>query len=125
VDRCATEGTLRASLQTLRSRGYRAIAPPMFVLLTIENGKIVLSKYARAARAAGFEIITWTLERSGRINEEVIPSKDFYCQSVIPALKNDGDILVALDVLARDVGIIGIFSDWAGTVTYYANCMGL
>ena len=46
-------------------------------------------------------------------------------QSVIPALKNDGDILVLLDVLARDVGIIGIFSDWAGTVTYYANCMGL
>ena len=37
--------------------------------------------------------------------------------------KNDGDILVALDVLARDVGILGIFSDWAGT--YYANCMGL
>jgi glycerophosphoryl diester phosphodiesterase len=44
---------------------------------------------------------------------------------VIPALENDGDILVALDVLAREVGIIGIFSDWAGTVTYYANCMGL
>jgi glycerophosphoryl diester phosphodiesterase len=30
-----------------------------------------------------------------------------------------------LDVLARDVAIIGIFSDWAATVTYYANCMGL
>jgi len=27
--------------------------------------------------------------------------------------------------LARQVGILGIFSDWAGTVTYYANCMGL
>jgi glycerophosphoryl diester phosphodiesterase len=44
---------------------------------------------------------------------------------VLPVLKNDGDVLVALDELARDVGIIGIFSDWAGTVTYYANCMGL
>jgi glycerophosphoryl diester phosphodiesterase len=113
------------SFQTLRSRGYRVIAPPMYVLLTTENGKIAPSRYARAARAAGFDIITWTLERSGRINEEVIPSKDFYYQSVLPALRNDGDILVALDVLARDVGIIGIFSDWAGTVTYYANCMGL
>ena len=30
-----------------------------------------------------------------------------------------------LDVLARDVGIRGIFTDWAATVTYYANCMGL
>jgi glycerophosphoryl diester phosphodiesterase len=31
----------------------------------------------------------------------------------------------ALDVLARKVGIEGIFSDWPATVTYYANCMGL
>jgi hypothetical protein len=28
-------------------------------------------------------------------------------------------------VLAQDVGILGIFSDWPGTVTYYANCVGL
>ena len=31
----------------------------------------------------------------------------------------------ALDVLARQVGIKGIFSDWPATVTYYANCMNL
>jgi glycerophosphoryl diester phosphodiesterase len=31
----------------------------------------------------------------------------------------------ALDVLAREVGILGIFSDWPATVTYYANCMAL
>jgi hypothetical protein len=31
----------------------------------------------------------------------------------------------ALDVLSRKVEIIGIFSDWPATVTYYANCMGL
>ena len=31
----------------------------------------------------------------------------------------------ALDVLAKQVGIIGIFSDWPATVTFYANCMGL
>ena len=30
-----------------------------------------------------------------------------------------------LDVLASEVGIIGIFSDWPATVTYYASCMGL
>jgi glycerophosphoryl diester phosphodiesterase len=112
-------------MQELRAKGIRIIAPPTFVLLTVENGKIVPSKYARAAREAGLEIITWTLERSGRINEEVIPSKNFYYQSIIPALHNDGDILVVLDVLARDVGILGIFSDWSATVTYYANCMGL
>lgn len=31
----------------------------------------------------------------------------------------------ALDALATKVGVIGIFSDWPATVTYYASCMGL
>ena len=62
--------------------------------------------------------------------EEVLPTKgtatpDFYYQTTLDALHNDGDILVTLDVLARQVGILGIFSDWAATVTYYATCMGL
>ena len=30
-----------------------------------------------------------------------------------------------IDVLARQVGILGVFSDWAAPVTYYANCMGM
>ena len=34
-------------------------------------------------------------------------------------------MLVALDVLAQQVGIKAMFSDWPATVTYYANCMGL
>jgi glycerophosphoryl diester phosphodiesterase len=45
--------------------------------------------------------------------------------SVNPALNNEGDTMEALHVLAHDVGIVGIFSDWPATVTYYANCMGL
>jgi len=62
--------------------------------------------------------------------EEVLPTKgtatpDFYYQTTLDALHNDGDILVTHDVLARQVGILGIFSDWAATVTYYATCMGL
>jgi glycerophosphoryl diester phosphodiesterase len=31
----------------------------------------------------------------------------------------------AMHVLAQDVGVRGIFSDWPATTTYYANCMGL
>ena len=27
--------------------------------------------------------------------------------------------------VAKDVGVIGVFSDWPETVTYYASCMGL
>jgi hypothetical protein len=41
------------------------------------------------------------------------------------AVSREGDTMTVLDVLARQVGIIGIFSDWAATVTYYANCVGL
>jgi glycerophosphoryl diester phosphodiesterase len=31
--------------------------------------------------------------------------------------------MTVLDVLARQVGVLGVFSDWPSTVTYYANCM--
>src|SRR5262245_31770432 len=122
--------TWKPSMQELVAHGIRIIAPPMWVLLTVENGKIVPSLYAREARKAGLDIITWTLERSGRIVEEVLPTRgtaapSFYFQSTLDALHNDGDLMVTLDVLAKQVGILGIFSDWAATVSYYANCMGL
>lgn len=41
------------------------------------------------------------------------------------AVKKDSDTYKALAALAREVGILGAFSDRAATVTYYANCMGL
>ena len=31
-------------------------------------------------------------------------------------------MMQVLDVLARDVGVIGVFSDWPATTTFYANC---
>jgi len=120
-----------AELKGYAAQGIRIVAPPMWALLTVNRaGKIVPSEYARNAKAAGLDIITWTLERSGRIVEEVLPTKgtanpSSYYQTTLGALKNDGDIMVTLDVLAKQVGILGIFSDWAGTVSYYASCMGL
>jgi glycerophosphoryl diester phosphodiesterase len=120
-----------AELKGYASQGIRIVAPPMWALLAVDaNGKIVPSQYAKDAKAAGLDIITWTLERSGRIVEEVLPTKgtaspSFYYQTTLDALHNDGDILTTLDVLGRQVGILGIFSDWAGTVSYYASCMGL
>jgi glycerophosphoryl diester phosphodiesterase len=119
-----------ADLQALAAQGVKIYAPPMRALLTVDNGKIAPSQFAKDVKAAKLDIITWTLERSGRIVEEVLPTKgtpspSFYYQTTLDALHNDGDILVTLDVLGRQVGILGIFSDWAGTVTYYANCMGL
>lgn len=49
----------------------------------------------------------------------------WYYQSVTAGIHHEGDILEALHVLNKDVGIRGIFSDWPATVTFYAKCMGL
>ena len=98
------------------------MAPPIFALLDVKDGKLVPSAYARNAKAAGLNIITWSLERAGVI---ATGHGGWYYQSATQAMNREGDILQALDVLAKDVGIIGIFSDWPATVTYYANCMGL
>ena len=38
-------------------------------------------------------------------------------------MTGEGQMLQALHVLANDVGVRGVFSDWPGTVTYYANCL--
>jgi glycerophosphoryl diester phosphodiesterase len=113
-----------AELVGYRQAGIRIVGPPLFALLALDSGgRIVPSEYARNAKLAGLDIIAWTLERSG-----ILPGgnpDEFYYQTIHSAIKRDGDVLHVLDVLARDVGIRGIFSDWAATVTYYANCMGL
>ena len=106
----------------LAAAGINIIAPPMWMLVELsQDGKIVPSGYAQAAKAAGLDIITWTLERSGPLED----GGGWYYRTISDAIDNDGDMLVLLDVLARQVGIRGIFSDWPATVTYYANCMGL
>jgi glycerophosphoryl diester phosphodiesterase len=112
-----------AELQALVAQGVRIIAPPTWALLALDwKNDMVPSQYARDARYAGLDIITWTLERSGILADG---DGGWYYQSVNPALKNEGATMEALHVLAKDVGVRGVFSDWPATVTYYANCMGL
>jgi glycerophosphoryl diester phosphodiesterase len=109
------------SMAALKQMGVNYIAPPLWMLVTSEGGKIVPSPYAKEARKAGLNIITWTLERSGPLGS----GGGGYYQSIKDVTKSDGDAFELLDVLAQQVGIKGIFSDWPATVTYYANCMGL
>ena len=112
-----------AELHMLAAQGVKIIAPPIWALLTLNsNGKIVPSQYALDAKSAGLDIITWTLERSGILADG---DGGWYYQSINPALRNEGAAMETLHVLAKDVGIRGIFSDWPATVTYYANCMDL
>ncbi|KGM48980.1 glycerophosphodiester phosphodiesterase family protein [Pseudooceanicola atlanticus] len=105
----------------LKAQGVNYLAPSINMMVTEENGEIMASAFAKAAKAADLKLIAWTLERSGPLAS----GGGWYFQSVTPAIDNDSDYLVVLDVLAQDVGVEGVFSDWPATVTYYANCMGL
>lgn len=110
------------NLKEYRRQGVRIVAPPIFALLSEKDNRMAPSLYARNAKEAGLDIISWSLERSGVM---AIEKGGWYYQSINSVIKNEGDIYEALDVLAREVGIIGLFSDWPGTTTYYANCMDI
>ena len=111
--------TWQPSMAELVTDGVKIIAPPIWVLLTIDNdNNIVPSQYAIDAKAAGLNIIAWSLERSGPLNE----GGGYYYQSISDVIDNDGDMFTVVDVLAQEVGVMGIFSDWPATVSYYASC---
>jgi glycerophosphoryl diester phosphodiesterase len=112
-----------AELESYKAEGINIVAPATFALLDVDgNGRIVPSAYAHHARAAGLDIITWTLERSGILADG---NNGFYYQTIDSAIQREGDTMTVLDVLAKQVGILGIFSDWPATTSYYANCMNL
>ena len=110
-------------LRAYKAAGINIWAPPLFALLDLDaEGQIVPSRSARAARAAGLDVVTWTLERSGNLAAR---NNGFYYRTIDEAVTREGDVLRVVDVLARDVGVRGIFSDWPATVSFYAGCAGL
>jgi len=117
-----TEG----ELQDLKKQGVRIFAPPMWALLAVDgNGNVVRSRYALDIKHAGLDIITWTFERADLRKGAAKAGWYYQFDPTSEAIRKDGDMYEALDVLARKVGVLGVFSDWPATVTYYANCMGL
>ena len=110
----------------LKQSGVRIIAPAMPALLAVDaSNRVVPSILAKGLKAMDFDIITWTFERSDLRQGA---SKAGFYYDFDPqgkAIKKDSDMYKALDVLAREVKILGMFSDWPATVTYYANCMDL
>lgn len=106
----------------LKASGVEYIAPPLFALVTLDSkGNIIPSDYAKKANEAGLKIIAWSLERSGPLGN----GGGWYYQTVKEAINNDGDMMTLLDVLAKDVGVAAVFSDWPATTTFYANCMNI
>jgi glycerophosphoryl diester phosphodiesterase len=119
-----TSAEIDAFLDKLVSSGVQIVAPPMQRLVQASNESeylMVPSYYVTAAKERGLDIITWTLERS----EPVL--QGYYWSTVQDRGINlvEGDTYNLLYVLAMDVGILGIFSDWPATTTFFANCMNL
>ncbi|KAK4996607.1 hypothetical protein LTR66_003806 [Elasticomyces elasticus] len=128
-DRVETDAGYKAAvaaMQDIANQGVKLIAPAFPYLLAVDNStkKIVPSDYAIAAQKAGLKFITWSFERSGPL-AKVAKAKDYYYSTILDVIKTDGQMYEVLDVLAQQVKIVGFFSDWPATITYYANCMGL
>ena len=125
LDERMDDPSFRASAEDMNqlfADGVRYIAPPMWALVALDSDKqLIESDYTILAKAAGLKIITWTLERSGPLAN----SGGWYYQSIAEATHTDSDMLILLDFLAKTVKVEGVFSDWAGTVSYYASCMNL
>jgi glycerophosphoryl diester phosphodiesterase len=108
------------SMQELADMGVQIIAPPLWMLVAAgPDGKIIPSLYAEEAKKAGLKIISWSLERSGPLRS----GGGWYYQTVNDITTRDGDMFELLEVLAKQVEVLGVFSDWPATTTYYANCM--
>ncbi len=122
--------TFEASLLEMKASGVQIIAPPLWMLVAVnDQGRLVPSAYAKTAKAAGLKIITWSLERSDLTSGSKSPdgNLDWYYQfdkhPDHQVIQTQGDMFQLLDVLAKEVKVIGVFSDWPETVSYYANCM--
>lgn len=117
--------TWSPNMEELAEMGVQILAPPMWMLLASNSeaddneSRIVPSVYAERAKAAGLNLIAWSFERSGPLAND----GEWYHSTTDDVIDNDGDKLLILDVLTRNVGIIGLFSDWPATVTFYDNCM--
>ncbi|GKT92390.1 glycerophosphoryl diester phosphodiesterase family protein [Colletotrichum tofieldiae] len=107
------------NLTEYAAAGVKIMAP----LCTTSSPSRTERSYAIKAKELGFKIISWSLERSGFLGDG--SKGGYYFTSIANVTNNDGDVYNLLNVLAQDVGVLGVFSDWSATVTYYANCFGL
>lgn len=122
-----TPETLPVATEKLTQRaadGVRIVAPPLQYLVTLdENKNIIPSAYAKKAKELGLDIITWSLERSAFLGDG--SHGGYYYSTIADAITKDGDVYKLLHVLAQDVKVRGVFSDWSATVTFYANCFNI
>ena len=116
-----------AELAAIRAQGVRIFAPPIPALLAVDasTNTLVPSQYAKNIKGAGLDIITWSFERSDLRRGAAFGGFYAAYDPEGRVVKKDSDMYLALHSLAQDVGVLGVFSDWPATVSYYASCMGL
>jgi glycerophosphoryl diester phosphodiesterase len=117
-------------LLAVQATGAKYVAPPMWKLVEAnpaagDAGELdmVASEMAIAAKDLGFEIVTWTLDRTGVSLGSMSPA--YYWQTLMGQGLGltEGSRFELLYVLDKKVGIRGIFDDWPAVTTFYANCM--
>lgn len=111
----ATEEEFRAWHDLLKENGVKIVAPPMWMLVKHDPNselRIAPSVYAESASEHGLDVITWTLESTGPGLE------GWYWQTLTEAVGElektsvDGYKFALLHVLAQDISVLGVFSDW-------------
>lgn len=127
----------RAILEHLNSLGVEMFSPPIQRLVDSAPGhRIVKSATAKMLHEIGVRAIgTWSLERQGcdLDSPEKQPSgwapcgiagKGFYYSTLEgQSAFQHADVFRVLDVLFREVKIVGLFSDFPATVATYINCI--
>ena len=108
-------------MANMREAGLEYLAPAVPLLVATKDGAIAPSDYATAAKEAGFKLIAWSVERSAPLAD----GGGWYYTNINDITTKDSDLLKLIDFLAQELKVVGIFSDWPATVTYYANCKGL
>lgn len=120
-----TRDEQNAFFKSLRRAGVKIVAPSFNALLTVQGDRIVPTVLATDLQSMGFDLISWSFERVDLRRGAAGVGSYYDFDPTGAVIKKDSDMYKALDVLAKDVKLIGMFSDWPGTVSYYASCMGL
>jgi glycerophosphoryl diester phosphodiesterase len=118
-----------AIFASFREAGLRTIAPPVWMLVEAGWEGPVPSHYARAARAAGLNLVTWTLERSGSL----ATGGGWYYQTLngqnpdpdspgTYRVRGAADQLRLLALLFDELDVRGVFTDWAETGALVDRC---
>lgn len=121
---------LDADFRAMAAGGLKIVAPPLWMLVEAGAEGIVPSSYGPRAQAAGLDLVTWTLERSGSLAS----GGGWYYQTLngtkpLPGAEDgfeitrDADQLRLARVLFEDIGVEAVFSDWPSTTALVDSCL--